>query len=557
MSLLSLLTTGAKGVKNAVVGIAKFGAREFFSSKGNVHGGGEEDHHLLEHPIQHVRDSHDASSLIGQEESPYGKIAVQIEVNNDIMNELITALNEQREAIKNLAEMGVGAGPADDDGGIMGKLKDLLEFASIFMRTGPALMVGGVIAGADIARQNVERANSEYEDAIKRGDRQDAIAAQLRYLGSLSGDTSATLMFSESDVAKQVDEDLAKAGFAPKPEEPEEPEEQDVPVATIRRYGYRRRKQNEPVAEKITFTADDIKFTGESFTFNGKPMNFGGAAPSVEPITMQLQQGAELVEKEQGGGSIIGRIGSAVGSFLSAINPISSAQASPSDGYFGGTVEPRDIDANETTSAKEVMDYFMSKGWSKEVAAGIAGNIYQESKFHTTANNASHIGLVQWDTNRQNEFQHTIGKPVEKASVKEQLDFVQYELTQGHFKKAGEALATASTPEQAAVTFLNQYEISGEQPGSVGYDVRVRSARSYYAKIEPAAMVNQTPTTGQNLNTASTTSEINDAIQNRHLVQQGGTDQPIAQQQPGAPAVSADSTGDTDVSLSRRAIPAI
>jgi hypothetical protein len=555
MSLLSLLTTGAKGVKNAVVGIAKFGAREFFSSKGGVHGGGgEEDHHLLEHPIQHVRDPHDASSLIGQEESPYGKIAVQIEVNNDIMNELITALNKQREAIESLAKMGLTtAGASSDDGGIMDKIKDL---ASILLPTGAAVAVGATIEGAEVAKNQAIATNRDYEDDINRGDRDTALKNLVKYyseLGPLTGDDH----FSESDITKQVDEDLAKAGFAPKPQEPEEPEKQDVPVATIRRYGHRRRKEKEQVAQKITFSADDIKFTGESFTFNGKPMNFGGAAPSVEPITMQLQQGAEPVEKEQGGGSIIGRIGSAVGSFLSAINPISSAQASPSAEYSGGTVEPRDIDAHETTNAKEVMDYFMSRGWSKEVAAGIAGNIYQESKFDTKAKNGSHIGLIQWDEDRQREFQDKIKKPVEKASVKEQLDFVQYELTQGHFKKAGAALATALTPEQAAVTFLNQYEISGEQPGSLGYDVRVRSARSYYAKIEPAAMVNQTPTTGQNLNTASTTSEINDAIQNRHLVQQGGTDQPISQQQPGAPAVSADITGVTDVPLSRRAIPAI
>lgn len=108
------------------------------------------------------------------------------------------------------------------------------------------------------------------------------------------------------------------------------------------------------------------------------------------------------------------------------------------------------------------INFFTGKGWTSQQAAGIVGNLQQESGMNPNAvNPTGHRGLAQWDSNRRRDFAAWSGKPIEMASMQEQLEFINYELTQGKERRAGQALSRATTVEQATSTFERTYERSG------------------------------------------------------------------------------------------------
>ena len=67
-----------------------------------------------------------------------------------------------------------------------------------------------------------------------------------------------------------------------------------------------------------------------------------------------------------------------------------------------GNVKP----VGMTGSAKEAVDFFRSKGWSPEQAAGIVGNLQTESGLKTNAlgDNNQAYGIAQWHPDRQANF---------------------------------------------------------------------------------------------------------------------------------------------------------
>lgn len=114
-----------------------------------------------------------------------------------------------------------------------------------------------------------------------------------------------------------------------------------------------------------------------------------------------------------------------------------------------------------SANAQKAMDYFIQQGWSKEQAAGIVGNLQQESGRdldHKAKNATGHYGLAQWDTARRKEFERVMGKSIYDSSFEEQLAFIQYELTSGKEKRAGEKLRSARTAAEAATIFERTYE---------------------------------------------------------------------------------------------------
>ena len=121
--------------------------------------------------------------------------------------------------------------------------------------------------------------------------------------------------------------------------------------------------------------------------------------------------------------------------------------------------------AGATGSTDKAMKYFMSKGWTREQAAGIVGNLQHESNMKTNIegdkNNkkGSAWGIAQWRLERLAKFKEMYGKDVKDASFEEQLDFVQWELTHSH-SSAGGLLQQATTADQAALVVDQYYEIS-------------------------------------------------------------------------------------------------
>jgi len=117
--------------------------------------------------------------------------------------------------------------------------------------------------------------------------------------------------------------------------------------------------------------------------------------------------------------------------------------------------------AGDSAHAGQAMSFFQSKGWTKEQAAGIVGNLQQESKADLDPNAKNEIGMygiAQWDTDRRNKFNLLYGKSIYGSSFEEQLNYVQYELTEGSRKGAGNRLKAARDPKEAALIVNKYYE---------------------------------------------------------------------------------------------------
>jgi hypothetical protein len=101
------------------------------------------------------------------------------------------------------------------------------------------------------------------------------------------------------------------------------------------------------------------------------------------------------------------------------------------------------------------MDFFQKKNWTKIQAAGLVGGFMNESggKLNPRAvgDSGQSFGVAQWSKSRQKDFEAWSGKPMAKSTRKEQLEFANFELTQGKEKSKGDMLKKATTLEQATV----------------------------------------------------------------------------------------------------------
>lgn len=114
-----------------------------------------------------------------------------------------------------------------------------------------------------------------------------------------------------------------------------------------------------------------------------------------------------------------------------------------------------------------VVDYFTSKGWSREQAEGIAANIEAESGFKANAkgDGGQAYGLAQWHPDRQAEFAKQYGKDIRNSTGAEQLEFINHELTRGNEKSAGNKLRAATSAYDAASIVSREYERPADAAG--------------------------------------------------------------------------------------------
>ena len=143
--------------------------------------------------------------------------------------------------------------------------------------------------------------------------------------------------------------------------------------------------------------------------------------------------------------------------------PGSPAPAAPS-GTVNSTGKSPAGGAKEEQAA---MAYFQAQGWSREQAAGLAANIKRESAFKADAvgDNGKAYGIGQWHPDRQAVFQKVFGKPMQGSTLEEQMAFMQYELTQGNERKAGNLLKGAVGADDAAAIVSKHYERPADREG--------------------------------------------------------------------------------------------
>ena len=114
-------------------------------------------------------------------------------------------------------------------------------------------------------------------------------------------------------------------------------------------------------------------------------------------------------------------------------------------GYQGGQGSNRNIDnatrmrakasvasLGPSPDARDALQYFVSKGWTTEQAAGIVGNLQAESgrdlQIDAVGDGGKAYGIAQWHPDRQAMFSRVFGKDIRQSTLGEQLAFVQWEL---------------------------------------------------------------------------------------------------------------------------------
>lgn len=125
--------------------------------------------------------------------------------------------------------------------------------------------------------------------------------------------------------------------------------------------------------------------------------------------------------------------------------------------------------SSNRASTNDVMTQLQSSGWGKNQAAGIAANLFAESKFDPTAvgDNGHAYGIGQWHEDRQALFAKWAGHDIHGSTLAEQLKFVDYELRHGDAQSqlAGRALPLVHSADAAGRIVSQYYERPADQAG--------------------------------------------------------------------------------------------
>lgn len=136
------------------------------------------------------------------------------------------------------------------------------------------------------------------------------------------------------------------------------------------------------------------------------------------------------------------------------------------------------------TRGAQAMGFFQSKGYTKEQAAGIVGNLIAESNLQPSGavgDNGTAFGIAQWRgerLTRLKRFANANGKDWQDFGT--QLAFVDMEL-QNHETGAYQALKNAKTVDEATAAFVGYERPAGWSPGNP------RGGHNYKGRLSHAA----------------------------------------------------------------------
>lgn len=130
---------------------------------------------------------------------------------------------------------------------------------------------------------------------------------------------------------------------------------------------------------------------------------------------------------------------------------------------------PLTSEASLGNNARTAFNYFVAKGLTKIQAAGVVGNLMQESSVRPTAveyGGGPGRGIAQWsvggrfNTGSKSLTAYANARGANRWALQTQLDFIWYELaTVGGYGLAD--LRAATTINAAVTAFQNKYEICG------------------------------------------------------------------------------------------------
>jgi len=163
-------------------------------------------------------------------------------------------------------------------------------------------------------------------------------------------------------------------------------------------------------------------------------------------------------------------------------------------GDYGGMIQA-------PQRAMQGLAFLMNNGVDREHALAMMGNFQQESGLSTSARNGSHVGIAQWDANRQAAILQGVGIDVTKAGYIDQLRAALWEMRQGGEQDAGRGFFATHGLDNAASFFAEHYERSGEHPGDPGFDARIGYARAMDQRYQTSGGTDSQPLSVTQTNT--------------------------------------------------------
>ena len=129
------------------------------------------------------------------------------------------------------------------------------------------------------------------------------------------------------------------------------------------------------------------------------------------------------------------------------------------EGFAGWNTLEQDVQkaSDETPTSSQIVNFFMNKGLTKNLAYGIYGNIMQESGGkHNIVSRDGHnsYGLAQWTGTRKARLFSKYGT---NPTVNQQLEYLWDELNSTE-KSALDALKNTSTVADATKVFMQKFE---------------------------------------------------------------------------------------------------
>jgi Phage tail lysozyme/Chaperone of endosialidase len=157
--------------------------------------------------------------------------------------------------------------------------------------------------------------------------------------------------------------------------------------------------------------------------------------------------------------------------------PPGKPAAAAATSFAGSGARPRPsadgddtLDDNDLHRASGTTQFFQSKGWSPAAAAGITANLYAESGISANPRGPNDAGkaygVFQAHDAYQRSFQEHMGKPMQGSSLKDQEEFLHWDLTEGPDKAVGARMSAAKTPEEASRIFMLGIERPRDQSAS-------------------------------------------------------------------------------------------
>jgi hypothetical protein len=204
----------------------------------------------------------------------------------------------------------------------------------------------------------------------------------------------------------------------------------------------------------------------------------GGAVPMAAPTVQLFFKEFWIALIEYGRRQLPGG-----GNGGSGASPFGQTPGITNASFTPGEI-PAGASGDTSGNAKIANDFFRAHGWGAAATAGLLANFKGESEFDPQRVNKTggDAGLMQWRGPRAALFKKMFGHRVQDGTLMEQLQFAQFELTQGSERAHGDILRQMTDPRKAGAYVTT--DIERPDPNRVAAIARERGGSAVRIYIE-------------------------------------------------------------------------